>query len=62
MRDTRTLKKLKQTTTVANHRPASDPHGSKDGEIRDIKTFNVSRNIVSLLVLGRCFVDVFRFA
>ena len=34
---------------------ASDPHGGKGSEIRDTKTFNVSRNIVSWLVLGRCF-------
>ena len=52
MRDTRTLKQLKQTTTIANYRPASDPHESK---AVDTKTFSVSRNIVSLLVLVRCF-------
>ena len=41
---------------VTNYRPASDPHESKGGEVKDTKSFNVSRNIVSLLVLGRCFV------
>ena len=40
---------------VTNYRPASDPHESKGGEIRDTKALNLSLNIVSLLVLGRCF-------
>ena len=40
--------------TNDNYRPASNPHESKGGEIRDTKTFNVSHNIVSWLVLA-CF-------
>ena len=52
---TRTLKKLKQTTCNCSKLSASDPHESKDGEMQDAKTFNMSCNIVLLLVLGRCF-------
>ena len=37
-----------QTTSLRNK---SNP----GGEIRDIKNFNLSRNIVSLLVFGQCF-------
>ena len=33
----------------------SAPTLSKGGEIRDTKTLNLSRNIVSLQVLDRCF-------
>ena len=56
MRDTRTLKKLKQTTILSQTigRPATGPHESKGGEIR-YKILQRVANIVSLLVLDRCF-------
>ena len=43
---------------VTNYRPASDPHESKGGEMRYKIRQRVAQllaNIVSLLVLGRCF-------
>ena len=54
MRDTRTLKKLKQTATVSQTIGQPATHTRVKAAKQDTKSF-VSRNIVSLLVLGRCF-------
>ena len=49
-------RRITQWTSQYSTLPHIEKCGTNRGEIRGIKTLNLWRNIVSLQVLGRCFV------